>query len=85
MPSIENETFDFDCPNPKCERPFPVRYGDAFNSRRARCSRCGAEITFDSSAASNLRSALSDLQRAEEKVSKAVQQIGMKVQVKLGR
>jgi hypothetical protein len=85
MASIENQDFDFECPNPKCEREFPVKFGDAFSVRRARCPRCNTEIAFDSSAVSNLRGAASDLARAQEKLSKAVELIGVRSQVKLGK
>lgn len=85
MPLLESETFEFPCLNPDCRQPFSGRYGDAVDLRRTRCPDCGSEFTFDLSEASILRSALSDLERAEAKIARALGQIILKAQIKRPR
>lgn len=83
MARIEDQAFSIDCPNPKCSREIDVRIRDAVSSRKARCSRCGAEMAIDSGAAGRLQRAAKDYQKAESTLLESQQRILEKVQIKL--
>lgn len=72
MSNLEREKKELPCP--KCKRPIKTTLYDMFNKKEAKCS-CGSMYKFDSSAASNLRSAISNLEKAEEKFTEAMQKI----------
>jgi hypothetical protein len=68
MSQIEKQSVELSCPG--CQREIETTYYDICSRREAKCRRCGSMLKFNSSAVSYLRSALGDLGRAQEKVSK---------------
>jgi hypothetical protein len=81
MSTFDRAEFALACP--ACKKDMKVKYGDVYGSRHAKCQRCSAEVQFDSSAASNLRSATQEVERAQDKLQKAVAAVLNKAQVKL--
>lgn len=66
MPSYDSKELPFVCPNPKCKKQMKVVYRDIFSSRRTKCSSCGTEVNFNSSAVSDFKSALDDMVKTED-------------------
>ena len=69
MGKLEREITKIPCPN--CKRDIEVTYINILNQREAKCNRCRSMYKFSSSDTSNLRSAISNLERAQEKFSDA--------------
>lgn len=85
MGSFDRAEFKYKCAKSSCKSDQSVRYSQAWDSRKLRCSRCGSEIELDSSAANDLRSAVRDIEKGEERLSKALSQIfkNAKLQIKM--
>lgn len=81
MSSFDRVEFALGCPS--CKKEMKVMFGDVYGSRRAKCQKCSAEITFDSSASSNLRLAVQELERAQDKLEKAKKSVLDRAQMKL--
>ncbi len=81
MSSFERQEIQLQ--RPQCKKDTKMKNYDIVSSRRARCSRCSAEISFEMSAASSYRTALQELERAEQKVQKALGSIFERAQIKL--
>ncbi len=94
MSVYDNEELQLACPNQKCKRQMRVRYRDVYSSRRTKCTSCGTEINFDSSAASEFRSSLEnmanldaryrdDSKRAQERINKSIAGILKNADIKM--
>lgn len=77
-----DESIPFTCPNPKCKKDLSTKISDVVNRRKVHCSRCGSEIIFNSIAISNLRHAISELERARVKLTQAMSQLTLKAELK---
>jgi hypothetical protein len=84
MGKWDKEMMAFRCPNQRCRREIRVRYGDIYDSRRARCSHCKATIEFDSSVAAAIRSAVDAAEGAEAKLQQATEGLLKNAKIKLG-
>jgi len=62
----------FKCPNPKCKKDLDFGLSDLVSRGKVHCTRCGSEMLFKSSAISTLRTAISQLKQAQERVDKAL-------------
>jgi DNA-directed RNA polymerase subunit RPC12/RpoP len=72
MTSFGDTIIPLTCPNPKCKKDLTSKVSDIISRGRFKCSRCGSEILLNSSAVSNLRSAVSELDRAKDKIAKVM-------------
>ena len=75
----DKETVELECPG--CKRTFEATYYDIYGRREAKCRRCSSSYKFDSSAAHNVQNALQDLERAEDKLKKSMQELYKKADV----
>ncbi len=73
MGDLERQKTEIPCP--KCSRDIEISYRDMYSRREAKCRRCGSKYKFNSSDASNLRSKISDFERAQDKFGEAIQRI----------
>lgn len=73
MFGIEREKKELPCP--KCKRPIITTLYDMCSRKEAKCYSCGSMYKFDSSAASNLRSSISNLEKAQERFTEAFQKL----------
>jgi len=71
--SLEKEIKELPCP--KCKKAIKISMYDMYTKKEAKCSSCKSMYKFDSSAASNLRSALTSMENAEKKFSDAFQKL----------
>jgi len=78
---LEREKTTIPCP--KCKRDIVITYQEMFNRREAKCRRCGSMYKFTPLDASNLRTRIRDLERAQEKFGEAVQKIMSKADIVL--
>jgi len=72
MGTMDREKVQMECPG--CKRPLEAIYYDIFSRREVKCNRCGSSLKFDFSSASQVHSAITDLERAQEKLEKAIQE-----------
>ena len=73
MSELEREPRELTCP--KCKRDIKTTMYDMYSRKEVKCSSCGSMYKFDSSAASNLRSAISNLENAQKKFAEAYQKL----------
>ena len=73
MSEIENAPRELACP--KCKRAIKTNLYEMYNRKEVKCSSCGSMYKFDSSAASNLRSAVSNMENAQKKFAEAYQKL----------
>lgn len=71
MTKLERQVTELPCP--KCERGIEVTYYDIFGRREAKCKRCGSMYKFKPLDASQVKSAISNLEKAQEKLGDAIQ------------
>ena len=71
MSTFSDGKFPLACP--KCKKDLGLKISDILNRGKARCSSCGSEVIFDSSAIYNVKSAISEFERAMQNVDKAKQ------------
>jgi hypothetical protein len=83
MPSVEKEPIPLDCPG--CRKPIGATYHDILTKPEIRCSKCHSGFRFDSAAKSHLRTALSNLDKAQRELSKAVDNLMAKVELMVKR
>lgn len=79
MIKLEKEKTILPCP--KCKRDIELTYYDMYSRREAKCRRCGSFYKFGSSEASNLRSRIRDVGRAQEKFADAMEKIKEKAEI----
>ena len=72
--NIEKQKISLPCPK-GCSRAIEISYYDICSRREAKCSRCGSKYKFGSSEASNLKSAIRDVQRKTDEITKRSEQI----------
>jgi len=72
-------------PCPKCDRAIEVTYYDIFGKKEAKCKRCGSMYKFKPLDASHVKSAVSGLERAQEKLGDAIQKALKTADVQLKR
>lgn len=75
MSTYGDESIPLTCPNPKCKKDLSIKISEVVSRGRVRCSRCNSEVILSSSATSNLRSAISEMERAKDKLSRAMSQL----------
>ena len=73
MNDIEKQTTELPCP--KCNRAIEVSFYEMMSRKEAKCRRCSSKYKFKSGPASTLRSKIRDMERAQEKFQKAVQDL----------
>ncbi len=73
MGQLEKQKTTLPCP--KCSKDIELSYYDMISRKQAKCRRCSSLYKFNSSDASNLRSKIRDLEKAQEKFSEAIQKI----------
>ena len=73
MTDLEKEKKELPCP--KCKKPIKTTLYDLCNKKEAKCTSCGSMLKFNSSAASNLHSAISNLETAQKKFGEAFQKL----------
>ena len=71
MNTFGNNPSELTCPNPKCKKDLGLKYSDIINKGKAHCMKCGCEITFNHTAINNLKAAIYDSEKANEKLSAA--------------
>ena len=72
--NIEKQKTSLPCPK-GCRRPIEISYYEICSRREAKCRRCGSKYKFGSSEVSNLRSAIRDVQRKTDEITKRSTQI----------
>ena len=72
--NIEKQRISLPCPK-GCSRAIEISYYDICSRREAKCSRCGSKYKFGSSESSNLKSAIRDVQRKTDEITKRSEQI----------
>ena len=69
MPSFGDANIPLTCP--KCNKDLSTRLSNILSSSRVRCSKCSSEIVFSSAAVSNIRSAISEVDRNAREIEHA--------------
>jgi uncharacterized Zn finger protein len=69
MNDIEKEKKELPCP--KCKRPIKTTLHDISSKKEVKCTSCGSMYKFDSSAASNLKSSIANMENAQKKFADA--------------
>ena len=72
--NIEKRKISLPCPK-GCSRAIEISYYDICSRKEAKCGRCGSKYKFGSSEASNLKSAIRDVQQKTDEISKRSDQI----------
>jgi len=72
--NIEKQKIPLPCPN-GCSKAIEISYYEICSKREAKCGRCGSKYKFGSSEASNLKSAIRDVQRKTDEITKRGEQI----------
>lgn len=69
MSDIEKEKKELPCP--KCKRPIKTTLYDICSRKEVKCTSCSSMYKFDSSAASNMKSSIANMENAQKKFSDA--------------
>ena len=69
MSDIEKEKKELPCP--KCKRPIKTTLYEICSRKEVKCASCGSMYKFDSSAASNMKSSIANMENAQKKFSDA--------------
>jgi len=76
---IEKQKISLPCPK-GCSRAIEISYYDICSRREAKCGRCGSKYKFGSSEASNLKSAMSYVQRLTDEIERKSKELERKIQ-----
>ena len=82
MYSTGDTNINLICPNPKCKKSMSVKVSDIITWGKISCSGCSSEIALGSSAINELKTAVSELDKAKEKLAAILKQILIGAQVK---
>ena len=83
MNSMTDQPIELHCPNPRCKSDLHLKVSDVINKGKGRCSKCGSEITFSSSAVNALHSAVSDFEKSSAKLLSAMSKVTTNAQVNI--
>ncbi len=80
MSELENEIQEIPCP--KCRnKVIKIKISDMISRREAKCSSCKSKYEFGSSEVSTLKSAIHDLEKAQDKYEDSLNKIMDKAKI----
>jgi hypothetical protein len=75
---LEKKKIELPCPK-GCSKKIQITYYDICSKKEAKCSRCGSKYKFGSSEASNLRSAMSYVDRITNDIENKSKELERKI------
>jgi hypothetical protein len=79
MGTMDLEKHQLQCPG--CSRPIEATYTDICSRHEIKCGQCGSSIKFDSYSGSHIHYILAEVERANEKLAKAIQEAAKKAEL----